>query len=81
MLNRENIRIGENLRQAILRARTKDKHLTNARIAKAANIHPVHLSRVLSGYGASAETIGRIASVIDADSNKILTKGTRKPLY
>ena len=80
-LDRENIRIGENLRQAILRARVKDRHLTNASIAEAADIHPVHLSRILSGYGASADTIAKIAAVVGADVGKILKKGTRKPLY
>src|SRR5689334_9009321 len=80
-LSRDNVRIGENLRQAILRAKAKDPRLTNKDIAELAGVHPVTLSRIVSGYGASADMIGRIAAVIGADPNKILTKGTRKPLY
>jgi transcriptional regulator with XRE-family HTH domain len=80
-LSRDNVRIGENLRQAILRARAKDPSLTNKQIAEVAGIHPVTLSRIASGYGASMATIESIAGVIGADANKILSKGTRKPLY
>ena len=78
---REGTRIGENLRKAILRARTKDRSLTNVRIANEAHIHPVYLSKILSGYGASEATITAIATVIGVKPSKILTKGLRKPLY
>ena len=81
MRSRETIRIGENLRQAILRARTYERKLTNALIAEKAGIHPVYLSRILAGSGASPDTIRRIANVIGADGDKILAKGKRKPLY
>jgi hypothetical protein len=80
-LNRENIRIGENLRQAIMRAKARDAWLTNKYIAEAADIHPVSLSRILKGYGASTGAITRVAAVIGADVEKILNKGTRKPIY
>ena len=80
-LLRENVRVGENLRQAILRARARDANLTNKSIAQAAGIHPVHLSRIIGGFGASEATISRLAEVIGADAQKILSKGTRRPLY
>jgi hypothetical protein len=80
-LNRENVRIGENLRQAILRARARYPSLTNKYIATTVGIHPVHLSRIINGYGASMATIEAIAGVIGVDANKIVTKGLRKPLY
>lgn len=80
-LSRESIRIGENLHQAILRAKAKDASLTNKSIAQAAGIHPVTISRITGGYGASHEVIRRVAYVIGADAERIITKGTRKPLY
>ena len=80
-LNRESVRIGENLRVAVLRARAKYPGLTNRSIAESAGIHPVTLSRILSGYPASSEVIERISSAIGANPDKIINKGKRKTLY
>jgi transcriptional regulator with XRE-family HTH domain len=76
-----NIRIGENLRRAIFRAMSKNPALTQKQIAAQADIHPVTLSRILSGAGASDQTIERIAQAIGADAGRIISVGRRVPKF
>lgn len=77
----QNIRIGENLRKVIFRAMSKNPTLTQKQIAVQAKIHPVTLSRILSGAGASDETIERIAQTIGADASRIISVGRRVPKF
>jgi plasmid maintenance system antidote protein VapI len=79
--NANNVRIGENLRKAIFRAISKNPLLTQKNIASEAGIHPVTLSRILNGSGASNETIARIADVIGANAERIISIGRRTPKY
>jgi hypothetical protein len=79
--NRRNTQIGFNLRSALLRAQKKNRRLTHRQVAVAAQIHEVSLSRVLAGFGASAKMINKIAEVIGADPERILSRGMPKPKF
>jgi transcriptional regulator with XRE-family HTH domain len=63
----------------MFRVMSKDPLLTQKSIADEAGIHPVTLSRILNGSGASNGTIRRISGVIGANAERIISIGRRTP--
>ena len=80
-INRDNQRIGYNLRGAVLRYLAKNHGIAQKDIAIAAGVHPVTLSRILNGEGTTLETIEKISSVVGANPSRILEKGRKTPKY
>src|SRR5580765_8273481 len=80
-MDSETKRIGYNLRGAVLRYCARNRGITQQVIAAKAGVHPVTLSRILNGGGATPSTIEKIAKTVGANPNRILNQGKRKPKY
>ena len=80
-INRDNQRIGYNLRGAVLRYLAKNHGIAQKDIAASIGIHPVTFSRILNGEGTTISTVEKIANAVGADPDRILNKSSKIPKY